>query len=182
MGIIDETGNKFGKLTVIKRSRKKTRKAFWDCLCDCGNNYSARGDKLRANLTTNCGCDSYDKTLKTKELEHGESQFNALYSSYQCNAKQKEIEFNINKIQFKLIVNSNCHYCGEQPHDTFKKARLRGIYIYTGIDRKNNDIGYTLENSVPCCTDCNYMKSNMPYDYFIEKIKTIYKNRIYGIH
>lgn len=39
--------------------------------------------------------------------------------------------------------------------------------------RKNNSVGYTLENCVPCCGICNKMKMNLDFDTFIEKCKLI---------
>ena len=36
--------------------------------------------------------------------------------------------------------------------------------MYNGIDRKNSNLGYSLENIVPCCFICNRGKSNMNYE------------------
>lgn len=88
MKYIDETGKRYGKLLVLSKSRKKTRHAFWDCICDCGKSYSIRADRLRVK-TTSCGCDVYEKSCLTKGLKEGESQFNALYGSYRNNATRK---------------------------------------------------------------------------------------------
>lgn len=178
MGYIEESGNVYDKLRVIKKSRKKSRKAFWDCICDCGNSCSVRADRLRAGITTSCGCDNYNKMLSTKGLVEGESQFNSLLSSYKSNATRKNIEFTLTKEEFKFLTEQNCHYCGQKPSEMFKKAKLKGFYIYNGVDRIDSNMGYNTTNTIPCCTDCNYMKSNIKYDEFIFKIKTIYLNII----
>lgn len=55
----DETGNKYGKLTVIKRGENdKQGNARWYCQCDCGNPelYLARGYGLRNGHIQSCGC------------------------------------------------------------------------------------------------------------------------------
>jgi hypothetical protein len=54
----NEIGNKYGKLTVIARSNKKSksRLAFWDCLCECGNITTVSGSNLRRGNTFSCGC------------------------------------------------------------------------------------------------------------------------------
>ena len=63
----DLTGQKFGKLTVIRFDEeryneeiKQTTKPHihWLCKCDCGNQnlISVAGDKLKSGLTTSCGC------------------------------------------------------------------------------------------------------------------------------
>lgn len=54
---IDETGNKYGKLTVIEEfGRDKDGRVLWRCQCDCGNEKIALGKSLRAGLVQSCGC------------------------------------------------------------------------------------------------------------------------------
>ena len=55
--IIDETGNRYGSLTVIERvGSNQQRKALWRCKCDCGNEKITSGTLLRTGQTTSCGC------------------------------------------------------------------------------------------------------------------------------
>lgn len=59
--LIDLTGEKFDKLTVLKRADDLVlpsgkRVVAWFCLCDCGNEIVARGDCLRDGVTRHCGC------------------------------------------------------------------------------------------------------------------------------
>ncbi|GAG94020.1 unnamed protein product, partial [marine sediment metagenome] len=42
-----------------------------------------------------------------------------------------------------------------------------------GIDRKNNNIGYTIKNSVPCCWPCNKFKRAIDSKYFLYMCKKI---------
>lgn len=54
--IKDITGQKLGRLTVIKPSHKnKAGLWFWDCLCDCGNRCTKNGQSLRTGHTQSCG-------------------------------------------------------------------------------------------------------------------------------
>lgn len=54
---IDETGNKYGRLTVIEDAgRDKNGRVLWKCKCDCGNYKIALGKSLRAGLVQSCGC------------------------------------------------------------------------------------------------------------------------------
>ena len=55
---INETNNTYGDLQVLSFSHvdKKTRKAFWECLCSCGNKCLIAGTDLRQGNKTNCGC------------------------------------------------------------------------------------------------------------------------------
>jgi len=52
---IDETNNKYGKLTVVDRNREK-KGTHWNCLCECGQSIAVRGDTLRRGKTLSCGC------------------------------------------------------------------------------------------------------------------------------
>lgn len=52
----DLTGMKFGRLTVIGRSSKKSKYgALWDCVCECGCPKSATTKELRKGYTKSCG-------------------------------------------------------------------------------------------------------------------------------
>lgn len=51
----DETGNRYGKLVVTERVFKTdSTKAFWNCVCDCGNTRVLSGEFLRGNKATSC--------------------------------------------------------------------------------------------------------------------------------
>lgn len=49
-------GNKFGRLTVIKRSNEKGRRVKWLCSCDCGGSKEVVADQLLSGKTQSCGC------------------------------------------------------------------------------------------------------------------------------
>lgn len=64
---------------------------------------------------------------------------------YRNNCQRRGREFSLTEEQaFKLFA-SPCFYCGE-PNSN-------------GIDRYDNDKGYTEENAVACCWKCNHWKS-----------------------
>lgn len=82
------------------------------------------------------------------------------YEVYKQNAKERGYAFNLSLEQFTDITNQSCHYCG-------------GFNAYNGVDRKDNGIGYELNNCLPCCGTCNRMKSTINYDKFISQCKLI---------
>jgi len=45
--------------------------------------------------------------------------------------------------------------------------RYTGPYVYNGIDRKENGIGYIESNAVTCCKVCNWAKGKMSYGDFM---------------
>jgi hypothetical protein len=58
--IKDLSGEKFNRLTVIKRmvytEGKRYGKAHWLCQCDCGRNTIVLGTSLTSGKTKSCGC------------------------------------------------------------------------------------------------------------------------------
>lgn len=59
--LIEETGNRYGKLVVIKRVGSKKypsgqTKPIWLCQCDCGNITETSAQGLRAGQVKSCGC------------------------------------------------------------------------------------------------------------------------------
>jgi len=88
------------------------------------------------------------------------------YIRLKASAKRKNATYDvkISEQEFENIVNKPCMYCGER-----EERR--------GIDRIDNSVGYTLENSAPCCKICNRMKMSMSVDEFLNHIKKIYLHK-----
>ena len=55
--IKDETGRKYGRLTVLGLSNeRRSRQAVWMCRCTCGEVTKVYGASLRSGQTKSCGC------------------------------------------------------------------------------------------------------------------------------
>lgn len=74
----DITGQRFGKLVVLGKGESKgPGRTAWNCLCDCGNQKTIRGDALKSGYTKSCGhCmrsealfDMVPKSIKDVERE-----------------------------------------------------------------------------------------------------------------
>ena len=85
--LIDLTGKKFGKLTVIRRdedyvSPSGNKTAKWYCKCDCGNYISVNGTSLREGYTRSCGCirNSYGESVINDYLKQHKINFQKEYS------------------------------------------------------------------------------------------------------
>lgn len=172
-------GQKFGKLTVISMADRvksgKNIKIRWRCICDCGEEITVRGDGLTTGNSKSCGCLIKEKLIHNNKKRKTDPQIQGLkelLSKYKQEAKYRELEWSLsNDLAFSLFV-QDCFYCESSP--TFRKYQC-GQYEANGIDRKNNNIGYTTENSVPCCTRCNLAKSNMEIKDFyawLSKVST----------
>lgn len=69
--VIDITGQRFGRLTVIGFDKQdEFRQYMWLCKCDCGNVVSIRGYSLRSGNTQSCGCIQKETNLKLRQT-HG---------------------------------------------------------------------------------------------------------------
>jgi hypothetical protein len=87
----------------------------------------------------------------------------ALYTNYKSEARRRKRKiFDLKFDDFKKLINSNCTYCN--------------VSNCRGIDRIDNNIGYVLENSTPCCHRCNRMKSDLSVPLFLAHIKKIYES------
>lgn len=68
--MIDETGNKHGRLTVIRRDKNSGRSVMWLCACLCGATKSVRADHLRGGKVKSCGCLNSEKVIE-RNTKHG---------------------------------------------------------------------------------------------------------------
>lgn len=58
--LIDLSGRRFGRLTVIQRAESNRKEVYWMCQCDCGNRKTVRGGllttKYKKRRIRSCGC------------------------------------------------------------------------------------------------------------------------------
>jgi len=99
----------------------------------------------------------YNKERKQNLMKH--------YNEYVRSATLRNIQFSLDANEFEGLVNLHCYYC-----DTYDKDKV------IGIDRKDSLIGYKIDNVVPCCSICNHLKGEIPFNEFIEVITKIYNN------
>jgi hypothetical protein len=190
----DLAGQRFGRLTVMMLDHTTERTyidkrngniqkqivRYWFCMCDCGGTKVIRGTHAVGSPkwgTRSCGCLS--KEIHKSALWHIKSRregtaFRLCLSQYKSNAKNKGRAWDLTDEQFRKLTSSPCHYTGKMP-STKKTARSGEVYIYNGIDRVDSNIGYTLENCVPCCAAVNRMKMDLSKEEFIELCREISK-------
>ena len=88
---------------------------------------------------------------------------NVNFSDYKIRANKKDLDFDLSKSFFNDKIKEPCYLCGKNKTDTHKN----------GLDRFNNEKGYTETNIKSCCGNCNMIKRNYTYKGFIEKCKLI---------
>ena len=178
---IDISGQRFGRLIAIEYIGHKG----WLCKCDCGGEKIAVGSNLRGGRTKSCGClaretaRSNGKNSREKvSLPFGENSFNSIFRNYKRGARIRNLSFELTKEQFKEITRQNCKYCGSEPKQSYYQGGGNGEYIYNGVDRIDNSIGYIINNVVPCCKDCNIGKGTKTKEEFLEWINRVYEYSI----
>lgn len=176
-------GQRFGKLVILEEiGVNKWKKPIVKCICDCGQYFECVLGNIRFRNIHQCNSCRY---IFHKTAEKSKAGFNILKIRYKNNAKSRNLDFDLSDEQFKKLTTSNCFYCNQVPSMHTRNSNVKyknegiaefGNYIYNGIDRIDSDLGYTIENCVPCCGICNIAKSNYKQDEFLEWIKRVYKH------
>lgn len=83
------------------------------------------------------------------------------YSHLKVQSRKRQKTLELTFEQFERIVFEPCFYCGS------KTERLNGI------DRWQNNEGYSLNNSIPCCWKCNRAKNTDEPEQYIEHCKQV---------
>lgn len=168
VGLIDEKGNCYGQLVVIERVEKNGRRgiARWRCKCSCGNEVVVQGSRLRRGYAKSCGC------LKAPP---GQAPYNYQYSQYRSGAIRRGYEFKLSKLEIQALIQQPCFYCNASPSQV---VAAYDDFVFSGLDRLDNDKGYVADNVVPCCSNCNYAKRFMSVQQFRDWIKAIYHHFI----
>jgi hypothetical protein len=168
------TGQRFTRLIVISQAESnKHGHTKWNCKCDCGTTIIAYASDLKRGGRPSCGCLKSEKISETRKLEPGKAGLNSMFSQYKKGARERDLTFALSIAEFTLLIDKECHYCGTGPSlKAFSKARMlrdnvNGNFIYTGIDRKDSNIGYQFDNCLTCCKTCNFAKNDMSYEDFI---------------
>lgn len=116
---------------------KRRRERYEAGLCDwC--------DESRTSETQLC----VKHLEKSRAYKRGRGRF----FSARSKAKSRGVHFDLSRERYEALVASKCHYCKISDVPPF------GV----GLDQVVPGEGYTDENAVPCCEECNAAKS----DYF----------------
>jgi len=170
----DKVSNDYTYLEEDAENSLSNNRRYIKVQCTCGSICSVRMES--DTLTRSCKKCGQIKKRSTYTKKTKESLYKRLYQQYTRGATIRKYSFEISFTDFKELVIKNCYYCNELPTNLLKQ-NYRSI-LYNGLDRVDNELGYTNNNVVTCCGWCNQMKNKYHADLFLKKIKTIYKNRI----
>ena len=74
----DLSGQKFNRLTVIRRDESVLNKVSWICKCECGNEISVTTSHLKCGHTQSCGCLQKEKAREANFLDLTGQRFGRL--------------------------------------------------------------------------------------------------------
>ena len=156
----------------------KHRRHFWTVQCTCGKIFDiGRSRVFQKGHYELCSHVPRNKGSRKSNLDYAPIKKNNLtearlrhfdfrrISKTKFEAKQRGIEYNIEKDLAISLVKGSCFYCGNSED-------------LCGIDRTDSKQGYIPANVVTACGLCNQMKSNLPKNNFLLHILRIYRHSL----
>lgn len=166
---------------------KKNNGGLWRCKCECGNFINVKGHNLHWRKSCGCLLKAACKINAAKMRKPENRTIKYEYTVHKGSAKKRRIT-PLSREDWHHIAVQDCFYCGlidirnKAALPSYRKSygvsltkEIQEEYAIplNGIDRIDSSIGYTIENSVACCSMCNRMKNHYDLSVFLEKIRLI---------
>lgn len=117
----DLTGQKFGRLTVLKRIDNKRGLVCWLCKCDCGKLTTSITASLNNGTKKSCGCLQKEKAVLIGKSSKGRINQKA--------RKYKTLPYDYAQKRLMKIYNAMLFRCYNQKCKSYKNYGKRGIKI-----------------------------------------------------
>ena len=92
----------------------------------------------------------------------------ASYVDYKNRAFKKNLDFGLSRDEYLCLITQDCYLCGKNSNSQH----------LNGIDRIDNNNGYSMDNVKSCCANCNYMKKNYVLEDVLNKFMQIHSFNI----
>lgn len=167
-----DISNQRSKNENYKRQNKKTLGICYDCSEKVLEGKTRCVEHLKSNvkgvmnyLKSNKGLVYLEGSVETRRQNGRKSTNKAIRTTGRFTrakglAKQKEVTWNIGKEDYIALLKNSCFYCGLE----------NNVETGIGLDRLDTTLGYSLENCVNCCWECNVVRSNL---FTIKQMKII---------
>ncbi len=117
--------------------------------------YWANREKILAHTR------KYQQRPEVKEHRNKRKQtLKGRFETYKSGAKRRRIEWKLTFEEFKIFWQKPCYYCGKE----IETIRL---------DRINAQRDYSIDNIIPCCSECNKLRGKISQEKFIKMCKKI---------
>lgn len=177
MRLIDLTGQRFGRLTVIERAENKGKQTRWRCKCDCGNETIIRSTDLTSGASKSCGCLRLEKSIERAKIYFKDTgiKYNKKYNRYDLSGEfgigftQNNIPFYFDLVDYDKIKDY-CWHINDSgyliSHISKSNQRIRLHRLVMGcvpndgllVDHINHD---TLDNRKSNLRIVNYRQNAM---------------------
>jgi len=165
--LITPSERKIGNWTLLYVVGVSKNHAIWRVRCMCGREKNARTDSLCRSQS--CGCS------RRLLIENGTAERNAILCAYRNIARKRNLEWSLDGTVFDTLMHSVCFYCSCPPSNKRQNRGGGPVFVYSGIDRKDNNIGYTVDNVVSCCIVCNRAKNKMSVIDFLNWVRRVHE-------
>ena len=122
------------------------------------NTNTSRSTKLKLNAQK-----KQAQSTSTSRHERRKDDHSYRWSTFKSQARRRGIPFSITELEHFAIAMQQCSYCGGKESTS----------MFNGIDRFDSNGDYTLQNLVPCCKMCNFMKGSMGRQQFLQHVNAI---------
>lgn len=107
--LIDLKDKKFGRLTVLEKSKNINGRVAWLCLCECGKHTIVKSKYLQNGETKSCGCLFSEVVAHGTNYKHG-GRYDRLYKIWKA---MKERCYNPNQKDYSNYGKRGISVCSE---------------------------------------------------------------------
>lgn len=151
---IDFTGQRFGRLTAVKRipGLDKFRRVLWECKCDCGTVRQVAVASLTTGNTKSCGCLHYESVLRGSAHPSWKGGRSVSVTGYvyvydeQSGTRRREHQVVMEQVLGrKLLRNESVHHKNGQRDDN----RPENLELWS----KSQPAGQRVEDKIAWCVE-----------------------------
>jgi hypothetical protein len=113
------------------------------------------------------GVNKHGRFMDIPAIRRGNSTVRKRFYTLKSSAKLRGLQVDMPFETYQMLVSGSCHWCdGELPT--------------TGgsLDRLDNSVGYTPDNCVPCCTQCNTAKGCLTPEAFVAWVARVFHKAV----
>lgn len=158
---VDLTGNRFGKLVVIKRAEDYVspsghHSTMWQCKCDCGNICKAFATELKNGKKKDCGCEKRNNLSKSHIKDLSGKRFGKLTVISYAYTKNKnsywicKCDCGNEKTMMSSTIQKakGCGKCSEREFEDLSGKKYGRLTVLRRSDKKDKHVCFE------CICDC----------------------------